>query len=94
MPVFVIVILLSKRTGWHGLIFELVGYLDRGSFVPDAIMIRFVTERLAEPDVVARGCLLDGFPRTGAQARTLAAAVQVERFIVMQARPGAAGRGR
>jgi len=63
---------------------EAQGYLDRGCFVPDEIMIRFVTERLAEPDVVARGCLLDGFPRTGAQARTLAAAVQVERFIVMQ----------
>jgi adenylate kinase len=60
------------------------GYMERGRFVPDALMIQFVTARLAEPDVVARGCLLDGFPRTGPQARTLAAAVPVERFIVMQ----------
>lgn len=60
------------------------GYMDRGRFVPDELMIKFVTERLAEPDVVARGCLLDGFPRTGPQARTLAAAMEVERFIVLQ----------
>ena len=80
----------NNRMAWCDI--DFVGYLDRGCFVPDEIMIRFVTERLAEPDVVARGCLLDGFPRTGAQARTLAAAVQVERFIVMQARRGAAGR--
>jgi adenylate kinase len=63
---------------------EAKGYLDRGLFVPDELMIQFVTTRLAEPDVLARGCLLDGFPRTGPQARTLAAAVEVERFIVLQ----------
>jgi adenylate kinase len=60
------------------------GYMDRGRFVPDELMIQFVTDRLAEPDVVARGCLLDGFPRTGPQARTLAAAVKIERFVVLQ----------
>ena len=58
--------------------------MDLGRFVPDEIMIQFVTGRLAEEDVRARGCLLDGFPRTGPQARTLAAAVNVERFIVLQ----------
>jgi len=60
------------------------GYMDRGRFVPDELMIQCVTDRLAEPDVVARGCLLDGFPRTGPQARTLAAAVKIERFVVLQ----------
>ena len=60
------------------------GYMDRGRFVPDELMIQFVTDRLAEPDVVARGCLLDGFPRTGPQARTLAAAVKIERIVVLQ----------
>ena len=60
------------------------GYMERGRFVPDELMIQFVTTRLAEPDVQQRGCLLDGFPRTAPQARTLAAAVPVERFIVLQ----------
>ncbi|MGI9643419.1 MAG: adenylate kinase [Acidimicrobiia bacterium] len=42
-----------------------------GDLVPDEIMCGIVAERLAEPDVVADGVLLDGFPRTTAQADAL-----------------------
>ena len=45
-------------------------YMDRGDLVPDEVVIAMVRERLAEPDC-ARGFLLDGFPRTVAQARAL-----------------------
>jgi adenylate kinase len=45
-------------------------YMDRGDLVPDELVIAMVMERLAEADC-ADGFLLDGFPRTVAQAEAL-----------------------
>jgi adenylate kinase len=45
-------------------------YMDRGDLVPDDVTIRMVAERLGRPDVQA-GAVLDGFPRTRAQAEAL-----------------------
>ncbi|MEA4901714.1 adenylate kinase [Desulfitobacterium sp.] len=45
-------------------------FMDAGSLVPDEVTIGIVAERLAEKDCVA-GFLLDGFPRTIAQADAL-----------------------
>lgn len=45
-------------------------YIRRGQLVPDDITTRMVLQRLEEPDT-ARGALLDGFPRTLAQAVAL-----------------------
>lgn len=45
-------------------------YMDSGQLVPDDVTIGIVRERLNEPDC-ARGLLLDGFPRTVAQADAL-----------------------
>jgi adenylate kinase len=44
--------------------------MDRGELVSDEVMIGIVTERLARPDA-AGGFVLDGFPRTVAQAKAL-----------------------
>jgi len=44
--------------------------MDRGELVSDEVMIDIVTERLGRPDVV-NGFVLDGFPRTVAQAKAL-----------------------
>ena len=44
--------------------------LDSGALVDDALMTALVQDRLAQPDAAA-GFLLDGFPRTVPQARTL-----------------------
>lgn len=45
-------------------------YMEAGQLVPDEVTIGIVKERLAKPDC-ANGFLLDGFPRTEAQAQAL-----------------------
>jgi adenylate kinase len=45
-------------------------YMARGALVPDAITIAMLRERVSEADA-AHGVLLDGFPRTMAQAIAL-----------------------
>ncbi len=45
-------------------------FMDRGALVPDGVIIGLVRERLQEADC-ARGYILDGFPRTVAQAEAL-----------------------
>ena len=46
------------------------GFMESGRLVPDELVIEMLFERVAKPDC-ARGFLLDGFPRTLAQAREL-----------------------
>jgi adenylate kinase len=45
-------------------------YMDRGALVPDEVVIGIVRDRLGEPNC-RKGYLLDGFPRTVAQAEAL-----------------------
>jgi len=47
-------------------------FMDRGGLVPDTVIIGLVRERLQSSDC-ARGYILDGFPRTEAQAEALEA---------------------
>jgi adenylate kinase len=47
------------------------GYMERGELVPDEVTIGMLRERLEQPDAV-HGALLDGFPRSAAQADALA----------------------
>jgi len=51
---------------------EAKGYMDAGKLVPDSVVIGLVEERLKEPDA-KNGFILDGFPRTTAQADALGA---------------------
>jgi adenylate kinase len=45
-------------------------YMDKGALVPDELLIDLIKERLQKPDT-RRGFLLDGYPRTLAQAKAL-----------------------
>ncbi|WP_112179316.1 MULTISPECIES: adenylate kinase [Paraliobacillus] len=49
---------------------EAKSFMDQGELVPDEVTIGIVRERLSKPDC-DKGFLLDGFPRTIAQAEAL-----------------------
>lgn len=66
-------------------------FINRGELVPDDVMIEIIEARLREPDTT-RGFVLDGFPRTIAQARALddllqAAGHAVDAVVYFEARP-------
>jgi adenylate kinase len=50
-------------------------YMDRGEYVPDDVVVSMVMDRLAAPDA-DKGFILDGFPRTVAQAEALERALE------------------
>lgn len=57
-------------------------HLDRGELVPDDLTVAMVLKRISEPDATRSGVLLDGFPRTIAQAQALDVGLtQLERHI-------------
>jgi len=58
---------------------EAKAIMDRGNLVPDDLMYEIVADRLREPDC-RRGFVLDGFPRTAAQAGWLDAFLRKEFF--------------
>src|SRR5207245_8338854 len=49
---------------------EAKAYMDKGALGPDDVITRMIAERLRRPDA-RKGFLLDGFPRTIAQAEGL-----------------------
>ena len=59
-------------------------YMDAGRLVPDEVIIGIVGERLAQPDC-AKGCILDGVPRTIAQAEAIEkAGIRIDAVISIE----------
>ena len=54
--------------------------IDRGDLVPDSMVIDMIKERISQPDC-AKGFILDGFPRTLAQARSLSAIIAIDAVL-------------
>ncbi len=52
-------------------------YMDKGELVPDEVTIKMIEKRLQENDV-KNGAILDGFPRTEAQAESLSNMIKVD----------------
>jgi adenylate kinase len=50
-------------------------YMDQGVLVPDELVLGLIEERMGEPDA-RKGFILDGFPRTLAQAEALRAMLE------------------
>lgn len=58
---------------------EAAQYIDRGALVPDDVIVKLVAERLKDEDCKT-GFILDGFPRTIAQAESLDAILKEMRL--------------
>ena len=59
-------------------------YMDEGSLVPDELVLGIVAERVAQPDCVS-GFILDGVPRTLAQAEALEAkGVKIDHVVSIE----------
>ena len=55
-------------------------YIDKGQLVPDSVVIDIVRERLVQDDC-KNGYLLDGFPRTVAQAEALESFAKIDAVV-------------
>ena len=48
-------------------------FMDSGALVPDEVVVEMVKNKLAGDDATTKGWLLDGYPRSGAQAEAIEA---------------------
>jgi adenylate kinase len=58
----------AKRSSLVGL--QIKDFMERGDLVPDDLIVRVLEDCLGQLHT-SKGCLLDGFPRTAKQAKTL-----------------------
>ena len=59
-------------------------YMDEGALVPDELILGIIADRVAEPDC-ANGFILDGVPRTLAQAEALEAkGVRIDHVVSIE----------
>ncbi len=60
------------------------GYINAGGLVPDEVVVGIVKERLSQDDC-KKGFILDGFPRTTAQAEALTASgVEIDKVLSLE----------
>lgn len=62
---------------------EAKSYIDAGKLVPDSVVIGMVKDRIDQDDVKENGFMLDGFPRTLEQAKTLDEVADLDVVVVI-----------
>ena len=59
-------------------------FMDKGELVPDEVTIGMIKERLNKEDATENGFILDGFPRTLLQARSLSKFSDIDLFLLLE----------
>jgi len=63
---------------------QVKSYMDAGSLVPDEVIMSLIADRIAQPDCKA-GFILDGVPRTLAQAQAMdAAGIRIDHVVSLE----------
>jgi len=57
------------------------GFMDKGELVPDELIVEMIKERTREKDC-KRGFILDGFPRTLSQAKSLENMLEQDNLMI------------
>lgn len=57
-------------------------FMDKGSLVPDEIVVEMISQRIKQKDC-KRGVILDGFPRTVSQAKSLEKIAKIDTVILL-----------
>jgi adenylate kinase len=70
----------EKIEGGTDLGSQVAGYLSRGELVPDEVVIKVLKNRISRPDA-EKGFILDGYPRTVAQAEALEEIAKIDTAI-------------
>lgn len=59
-------------------------FMDKGELVPDNVVIEMINDRLNKDDAKNNGFILDGFPRTLAQAKALSNITEIDFLLVLK----------
>ncbi|MBU0975550.1 MAG: nucleoside monophosphate kinase [Patescibacteria group bacterium] len=59
---------------------EVRSYIDKGNYIPDKLILKIVSQRLAEDDC-QKGVVFDGFPRTLVQAKAFDKSYKFDKVI-------------
>jgi len=58
-------------------------YKDKQERVPSELLVSILRERMSKPDVLRRGCLLDGFPLSAEHAEAMKGQIELDHFLVI-----------
>ncbi len=62
---------------------EVKSYMEKGALVPDSITVNLILDRLTQNDC-KNGCILDGFPRSLAQAEALDSKLKLDKVLLIE----------
>jgi len=76
---------MNRGTGWG---IQARAYTDRQERVPSELVVGLLNERMSKPDVMKRGCLLDGFPLCAEHVEAMKGQIEVDHYLVIDVPDG------